>query len=373
MPEVNVSVVGEVATPGGGADPFWGSQPLFLWGGGECAQTQPGRWAVGGRLLLKVVVPVGPLLPQTGFHSMRVGLLFLFVGGLLGVLQAAEPSGPTAGMAPPAQPRLAWGPIKLEADDVPAFPETPQGWCDVRADQPQGKVEALEYDSAVVGTRRRLKVYTPPGYTTGQKYPVLYLLHGIGGDESEWLQVAKLPVLLDNLIADGKAKPLVVVMPNGRAQKDDRPVGDVFQHAPAFAVFERDLLDSVIPAVEAHYSVRTEREQRALAGLSMGGGQALNFGLGHLETFGWVGAFSSAPNTRRNEDLVPSPSTVRSLRLLWLSCGKRDGLLHISQEVHAFLKAYSIPHVWHVTDHGHDADEWRQALYWFVQALKFQP
>jgi enterochelin esterase-like enzyme len=215
-----------------------------------------------------------------------------------------------------------------------------------------------------------MQVYTPPGYSPDKKYPVLYLLHGIGGDETEWQRFAKPNVLLDNLIADGKAEPMIVVMPNGRAQKNDRPEGNVFASAPAFATFERDLLDDVIPAIEARYSVRKDREHRALAGLSMGGGQSLNFGLGHLDTFAWVGGFSSAPNTEPPAQLVPDPAAAKSkLKLLWLSCGNKDNLLRISQGVHAHLKANGVPHVWNVDGHAHDATHWRNNLYYFLQQV----
>jgi enterochelin esterase-like enzyme len=276
-----------------------------------------------------------------------------------------------AASAHPPQPREAWKTIELKEDDRPAFPEPPEGWDSPSAGILRGKLEMVEYDSKTVGSRRRMNIYTPPGYTSERRYPVLYLLHGIGGDETEWARFAAPEVLFDNLIADHKAVPMIVVMPNGRAQKDDRPTGDPLQHAAAFSVFERDLLDDVIPAVEARYSTLSNRENRALAGLSMGGGQALNFGLGHPDTFAWVGGFSPAPNTRKNSDLLPDPAAAASLGLLWLSCGQRDGLLHISQDLHAFLKANQVPHIWHVTDHGHDAQEWRQALYWFAQKLTF--
>ena len=153
--------------------------------------------------------------------------------------------------------------------------------------------------------------YTPPNYSKDQEYPVLYLLHGIGGDETEWQRFCKPEVILDNLIADHKTVPMIVVMPNGRAQKNDRAEGNVFAAAPAFAKFEADLLDDVIPAIESRYSVRADREHRALAGLSMGGGQSLNFGLSHLDTFAWIGGFSSAPNTKPPEELVPDPTATR--------------------------------------------------------------
>jgi enterochelin esterase-like enzyme len=213
-----------------------------------------------------------------------------------------------------------------------------------------------------------MQVYTPPGYSKDKKYPVLYLLHGIGGDETEWQRFATPDVLLDNLIADGKAAPMLVVMPNGRAQKNDRAEGNVFRAAPAFAAFEQDLLDNVIPAIESRYSVRADRQHRAIAGLSMGGGQSLNFGLAHLDTFAWVGGFSSAPNTKPAKELVPDPAAAKAkLELLFLSCGKKDGLIRISQGVHAYLKENGVPHIWHVDGNSHDPPHWRNSLYHFVQ------
>lgn len=271
------------------------------------------------------------------------------------------------------EPRALWLAIRLNDDDRPAFPEPPAGWDTRRDSIPHGKLEMIAYDSKTVGTRRKLNVYTPPGYSAAHKYPVLYLLHGIGGDETEWARYARPEVLLDNLIADGKAVPMIIVMPNGRAQKDDRPVGDIFAHRPAFKVFERDLLDDIIPTIESRYRVAADREHRALAGLSMGGGQTMNFGFAHLDLFAWLGAFSAAPNTRKSADLLSDPTAAKQLKLLWLSCGKRDGLIHITQDLHACLQSKGVPHVYHITDHAHDAPEWRQALYWFVQKLAFRP
>lgn len=264
----------------------------------------------------------------------------------------------------PAQP-----PIVLNPDDVPAFDEPPAGF-DRKRDVPHGRLEMIRYESKTVGTTRNLNVYTPPGYSKDKKYPVLYLLHGIGGDEREWERVAKPDILLDNLIADGKATPMIIVMPNGRAQKNDRPEGDVFKSAPAFAVFEKDLLNDVIPAIESKYSVATDREHRAIAGLSMGGGQTLNFGLGHLDTFAWIGAFSSAPNTRPAKQLVPDPDAAKAkIKLLMLTCGNKDGLIRISQGVHAYLKENKVPHTWHVDGNAHDATHWRNSLYHFAQRI----
>jgi enterochelin esterase-like enzyme len=260
-------------------------------------------------------------------------------------------------------------PIVLNPDDVPAFPDPPAGIDVERKDVPLGKLEMISYESKSVGTTRKMNVYTPPGYSADKKYPVLYLLHGIGGDETEWYRFAKPNVLLDNLIADGKAVPMIVVMPNGRAQKDDRAQGGIGS-APAFAAFEQDLLNDVIPTIESRYSVLTDREHRALAGLSMGGGQSLNFGLAHLDKFAWVGGFSSAPNTKPPAQLVPDAAAAKEkLKLLWLACGKRDGLIRISQGVHAYLKEKDVPHVWHVDGHAHDPIEWRNDLWLFVQRV----
>ncbi len=262
------------------------------------------------------------------------------------------------------------GPIELGPDDKPAFDDPPEGFNAKRENVPHGELTMVEYDSKTVGTRRKMLVYTPPGYSTDRKYPVLYLLHGIGGDEMEWQRLCRPENILDNLLADGKIQPMIVVMPNGRAQVNDRAEGNVFAAAPAFANFENDLLKDVIPAIEAKYSVYADRENRALTGLSMGGGQSLNFGLGHLDVFAWVGGFSSAPNTKPPAELVPDPEAAREkLKLLWLGCGNKDGLIRISQGVHQYLKENNVPHIWHVDSHGHDGAEWAKNLCLFAQHI----
>jgi enterochelin esterase-like enzyme len=276
----------------------------------------------------------------------------------------------TRGNQPRRGPGGFGGPIELKPDDKPAFDDPPAGIDQKRDGISRGKLEMIEYESKTVGTTRKMQVYTPPGYSKDKKYPVLYLLHGIGGDETEWQRFATPDVLLDNLIADGKAVPMIIVMPNGRAQKDDRAGPNAMATAPAFAIFERDLLNDVIPAIESRYSVQAGREHRALAGLSMGGGQSLNFGLGNLDTFAWVGGFSSAPNTKPPEQLVPDPAAAtQKLKLLWLSCGNKDGLIRISQGMHGYLKEKQVPHVWHVDGNGHDATHWRNNLWLFSQRI----
>ena len=274
------------------------------------------------------------------------------------------------------------GPIELKPDDKPAFPDAPEGFDKPRDGTERGKLERVDYDSKTVGVKRWMQVYTPPGYSKDRKYPVLYLLHGIGGNErEEWAKGGVPHVILDNLIADKKAEPMIIVLPNGnattnRAQPDTgsgggrRGFGDLTGWGKPF---ENDLLKDIIPFIESHYSVKTERESRALAGLSMGGGQSLNIGLGNLDTFAWVGGFSSAPNTNPPEQLVPDiEKATKQLKLLYVSCGNKDGLIRISQGVHAYLKEKNVPHVWHVDEHAHDFQHWKKALYQFSQLI-FKP
>jgi enterochelin esterase-like enzyme len=218
-------------------------------------------------------------------------------------------------------------------------------------------------------------VYTPPGYSRRKKYPVLYLLHGIGGDEKEWLNGGKPQVILDNLYAENKIEPMIVVMPNGRAMKDDRATGNIFDSSKvkAFATFEKDLLQDLIPFIEKKFSVFSDREHRAIAGLSMGGGQSLNFGLGNLDKFAWIAAFSAAPNTKKPEELVPDPEeTKKKLKLLWISCGDSDRLITFSRRTHEYLQKNNVPHIYYIEPGVHDFKVWKNGLYMFSQLL-FKP
>jgi enterochelin esterase-like enzyme len=138
----------------------------------------------------------------------------------------------------------------------------PAGFDRVREHIPHGKIDSILYESKTVGTKRRAVIYTPPGYSKNNKYPVLYLLHGIGGDEKEWLNGGQPQVILDNLYAEGKIEPMIVVMPNGRAIKDDRAVGNIMEpkKVQAFETFEKDLLNDLIPFIEKKYPVLKDRD-----------------------------------------------------------------------------------------------------------------
>ena len=251
----------------------------------------------------------------------------------------------------------------------------PLGFDIIQDGIPHGKIDTITYNSKTVGSTRKALIYTPPGYSKDKKYPVLYLLHGIGGDEKEWFKNGHPEVILDNLYAENKLEPMIVVFPNGRAMKDDRATGNIMapDKVQAFATFEQDLIKDLIPFIEKSYPVFKDREHLAIAGLSMGGGQSLNFGLGNLDKFAWVGGFSSAPNTKKPEELVPDPVKAKELlKLLWISCGDKDGLIPFSRRTHDYLKANNVPHIYYV-DHGyHDFKVWKNSLYMFSQLI-FKP
>ena len=249
--------------------------------------------------------------------------------------------------------------------------QAPQGFDIERKEISHGKIDTIQYESKTVGTQRKALIYTPPGYKKGNKYPVLYLLHGIGGDEKELFRNGTPQIILDNLYAQGKLTPMIVVLPNGRAMKDDRATGDIMakDKVEAFATFEKDLLNDLIPFIEKKYPVKKDRENRAIAGLSMGGGQALNFGLGNIDKFAWVGGFSSAPNTKEPQKLLPDPAKAKELKLLWISCGDQDRLMPFSKRTSDYLTENNIPHIFYVEPGGHDFKVWKNDLYLFSQLL----
>lgn len=263
---------------------------------------------------------------------------------------------------------------------IPAFAQhvvehAPPGFDSLQTAIAHGRIDTISYPSATVGNVRSALIYTPPGFSPQHKYPVLYLLHGIGGDENEWLRGGTPQVILDNLYAKGKIEPMIVVMPNGRAMKDDRATGNVMapDKVQAFATFEKDLLNDLIPYIQKHYSVYTDKDHRAIAGLSMGGGQSLNFGLGNLDKFAWIGGFSSAPNTKLPEELVPDPVAAKQqIKLLWISCGASDGLITFSKRTHDYLQKNKVPHIYYIEPGVHDFKVWKNGLYMFSQLL-FKP
>jgi enterochelin esterase-like enzyme len=248
----------------------------------------------------------------------------------------------------------------------------PAGFASVRQDIPKGKLETITYSSKSIGVDRKAVVYTPPGYDPDKKYPVLYLMHGIGGNETHWTQFGAANTILDNLIADKKAVPMIIVMPNGRATADP-PSANFMSDFNYYAHFEKDLLQDLMPYIESHYPVNTDRRYQALAGLSMGGGQGINFGINNIDRFAWVGGFSSAPNLQQPGVLVPRIQQARDkLSLLWIGCGDRDNLITGSWNLHQALVEAKIDHVWYVDDGVHEFPVWNNNLYLFAQML-FKP
>jgi len=249
------------------------------------------------------------------------------------------------------------------------------GFNVTRDNIPHGEVTVVQYDSKALGTRRQMRVYTPPGYSSSRKYPVLILLHGAGGSDREWTRSCRADTIIDNLLADRKIQPMIMVFPAGNASVtadlgDNTRAADIGGSDGWGRPFENDLLKDIIPYIESHYSIYKDSEHRALAGLSMGGGQSLNIGLSHLDLFAWIGGFSSAGNTNSPAELFRDAATLKKkVKLLWLGCGNKDGLLELSSELDGYLKAKGVPHVFHVDGYAHNRIEWSNNLYFFAQEI----
>ena len=231
---------------------------------------------------------------------------------------------------------------------------------------PHGTVHSHTYDSRAGGRPRRMTVYTPPGYEldTNKKFPTLYLQHGSGDNEATWVVHGKSHWIADNLIASNKAKPMVIVMMDGHIA----PPADRGSNTE---LFEKDLVSQVMPMVESTYRVMVDPQQRAIVGLSMGGGQSLSIGLRNTDKFAFVGGFSSAiPNEESIAVAFSNPSqTNQRLKLLWVGCGKDDSLVKRNEEFIASLKSKGIEHQWHLTDGNHSWPLWRIYLSNFLPLL----
>ena len=287
---------------------------------------------------------------------------------------AAAPADPSATPPPPRRPGGRPGGLAPTAPQAPeegmaVYPVPPEGFKTVRATIPHGELKVVEYDSKTLGTRRLMRVYTPPGYSTDLKYPVLYLHHGLGNTSTEWLR-AGAQIIADNLLADGKMEPMIIVFPQGSAGSTAADENQGTRDGAGFGPpYENDLLKDIIPFVESHYSVHADRAHRAIAGMSMGGGQTLNIGLSHLDVFGSVAAVAAAPNTKPVATLIPDPATLKQLKLLWLGVGNRDPLMRISVGVHTFLLEKDVPHIWRLDGGAHDSTEMGHNFYHFAQLL----
>ncbi len=246
------------------------------------------------------------------------------------------------------------------------------------AEVPHGLVHHHFYRSQVVGDQRDFYVYTPPDYDAraSRKYPVLYLLHGFSDGAEGWTEVGHANIILDNLIAAGKVKPMLIVMPLGYGTPEILKSGfGSLEHeklrAPNYERFAKALLTEVIPQVEKTYNVAKDRESRGIAGLSMGGTESLLTGLNHLDQFAWVGAFSSGGLSPEFDSHFPALDTKanQNLRLLWVACGTDDSLIKINRQLRDWLKTKDIKHVDIETPGAHTWMVWRRDLVEFSSLL----
>ena len=250
---------------------------------------------------------------------------------------------------------------------------------------PHGEIHIGWYRSSVLDKMRSMHVYAPPGYESGnQKYPVLYLLHGGGDEDSGWSTIGRAGFILDNLIAENKAKPMIIVMPNGSMPRPgftpgapQTPDMQAAQRA-AQQKFVDELLTNIMPEVEKHYRVLTSRENRAIAGLSMGAGQTLAVAPTHLDKFAWIGVWSGGVNPaaesafmERNAAFFANPEkTNKVVKLLWIGAGSNDtlagpGTKHLAE----ILEAHGIKHEFHESEGGHTWINWRHYLNDYAQLL----
>jgi len=310
-----------------------------------------GQWAGGRAQMTKDSaglwnVTVGPIEPGVWEYSFQVNGLTMIDPGNSAIKPMRQPR--TSILHLPGQP-----PLLHDFQDVP-----------------HGAVRLHAYLSKSLGRLRELAVYTPPDYDRKPKarFPTLYLQHGSGDNQGTWTVHGKAHWILDNLIAQGRAKPMVVVMMDGHAAiPGDNTVGP----QDNTALFERDLLEDVMPFIEASYRVKTGAADRAIVGLSMGGGQSLTIGLNHPDRFAWVGGFSAgSPSREAIAGVLAEPEALnRKLKLLWIGCGKDDFLLKRNEEFLALLREKQIRYEWHLTDGAHTWPVWRIYLGEFAPRL----
>lgn len=250
---------------------------------------------------------------------------------------------------------------------VPSNPPAPWDWQDV----PHGTVHQHGYLAKTLGRTRELRVYTPPGYEQSgeKKFPLLVLQHGSGDNQRTWTEHGKAHWILDSLIAQGKARPMIIVMLDGHPLGATAR-GDESKRAAAMEAFRRELFDDALPLVESLYRVEKDPSQRALAGLSMGGAQSLGVGLGDLGSFAWVGCFSGGASDTVKQKFLADPAAANAkLRLLWIAIGKDDPGRARNEEFVAALKEKGIQHTWLLSEGDHSWPVWRQYLVEFAPLL----
>jgi len=264
----------------------------------------------------------------------------------------------------PANPQLKTGSTASTITSVLEIRHPSASFYDAQP-VPHGDIRTHWYHSKSLDGVRRLTVYAPPGYEKNRsaRYPVLYLFHGANADENAWYRLGRANLILDNLLSAGKIQPFIVVMPFGYGVPPSGP------QAENTAKFGKDLIEDVIPYIEANYRAIADRNSRAIVGLSMGGGQALSIGLNNIELFSYVGGFSAAIGNAANlpKTYAKLAGNVREsndkLRLLWIGCGTEDSLFGASKNFSEWLTANSIKHTFRETGGAHTWMVWRRYLH----------
>jgi enterochelin esterase-like enzyme len=248
----------------------------------------------------------------------------------------------------------------IASAEMANLPVPPSGFDQRKNDIPHGELKAVTYPTQNFGMQRAT-VYTPPGYSEAQQYPVLYLHHGIGGDEKVWTNGSEGEAdnVMDFLYSENKAKPMIVVMPDG----------NIDGASDGFGAHTEVLIEDLIPWIEMEYPALTDPDSRAIAGLSMGGGQTFNIGFPNTDKFHYIGPFSAAPNTSN-----PQASLVDAIKanveVIFISCGSTDGLISNSEKWVNFLEDNDIPHLYQIEPgQGHTALVWNRSLYNFAQLI----
>ncbi|MBI1763914.1 MAG: esterase [Acidobacteria bacterium] len=312
-------------------------------------------------------MPVGSKQPMT---KDAEGVWSTTIGGIEPTIHLYSFTVDGVTLADPVNPR-----VKLRQRTSASLVEIPaKGAPWEMRDVPHGSVESNWLRSAVInGETRQVFVYTPPGYEKNpkQRYPVLYLLHGSGDTAESWTQVGATNLILDNLIAEKKAKPMIIVMPLGHAVPFGSPREVQAKNVP---LMEEYMLKDLIPWAEAKYRIAPGRQNRALAGLSMGGGQTFAIGFGHLDLFSALGVFSSAPGpdfaTKFKALLNDPKGTNAKLNVFWYGNGDKDPVFTRAKEASDLLNKYQIRHTFRVIEGGmHTWPVWRRCLSEFAPLL----
>lgn len=289
---------------------------------------------------------------------------------------ATAPATATATAEPSATPEPTKTPKPTAT--VPAEYNPPSDYTKKQTGVTYGKRSTIMYDSKTTGVERKAEIVLPAGYTEEKTYPVVYLLHGIGGDQTEWFQ-GKPMEIVGNLIAAGEADEMIMVFPNIRAREDDKAYyGLEPEHFAAFDNFINDLRDDLMPYIESHYSIKTGRENTAVCGLSMGGRETLYIGLKMPDKFKYIGAFEPAPGVLPytaegglfTEETMTLPDEYKNNTFMMIVKGQSDGTVGENPLLyHNALEKNGVPHIYYDMPGGHDFKVWNNGLYNFAKRI----